>query len=317
MPADRTRGSKRGTTDGELTWTTPLDATKPASIAFAPNITPGTFNDPPTPVDPPAESMLFPPNGEAPASNKRNAHSKKKPVDHIPRPPNAFILFRSSFIKNQHVSSEVETNHSTLSKIIGLTWQNLPHEERQIWHAKAKAALDEHKKKFPEYAFRPLHTKGKGAADKRKVREVGPKDMERCAAIADLLVQGKKGADLEAAIAEFDKTHVPKIVTRFEAPITARSYRRSSSAPVPDTEHSKPTFLPSPIKSHKPRSSSSEPDSSSRLDATLDYSTPSSSSSQCDLDTASEYQCDSPASLSVASPSTYIPLTPTNPSLVS
>ena len=37
---------------------------------------------------------------------------------------------------------------------------------------KAKAALEEHKRKFPQYAFRPLHTKGKAPVEKRKVREV-------------------------------------------------------------------------------------------------------------------------------------------------
>ncbi|KAI0027326.1 high mobility group box domain-containing protein, partial [Vararia minispora EC-137] len=75
---------------------------------------------------------------------------------HIPRPPNAFILFRSSFIKSNHISSEVEGDHSTLSKIIGLTWQNMPDEERKFWHGKAKAAQEDHKRKFPNYAFRPL-----------------------------------------------------------------------------------------------------------------------------------------------------------------
>jgi hypothetical protein len=38
---------------------------------------------------------------------------------YIPRPPNAFILFRSSFIRSQNVPGRVEGNHSTLSKIIG------------------------------------------------------------------------------------------------------------------------------------------------------------------------------------------------------
>ncbi|EEB91736.1 hypothetical protein MPER_09858 [Moniliophthora perniciosa FA553] len=38
---------------------------------------------------------------------------------YIPRPPNAFILFRSSFIRSQKISGKVEGNHSTLSKIIG------------------------------------------------------------------------------------------------------------------------------------------------------------------------------------------------------
>lgn len=112
----------------------------------------------------------------------------------------------------------------------------MPHDERQVWHAKAKKALEEHRKKWPQYAFRPSHTKAKGGTEKRKVREVEPKDMKRCAKIAELLVEGKKGVELDAAIQEFDRTHVPEIVTRFEAPITAGSYRRSSSAPIDDSQ---------------------------------------------------------------------------------
>jgi hypothetical protein len=85
---------------------------------------------------------------------------------------------------------------------------------------------------------------------------VGPKDQKRCAKIAELLVKGKKGQELDAAIQEFDRHHVPEIVTRFEVPLTARMYRRSSSAPIPDTS----SFLPP--RSDTPRrlrASSSQP----------------------------------------------------------
>ncbi|KAG2129818.1 uncharacterized protein EDB93DRAFT_1181538 [Suillus bovinus] len=264
MPAERSRGSlKRESSDAsaQLTWTLPLEPASPQSIAFAPNVTPITFNDPPTTVDTTFEPVLFPtPTGEC--SSRRPTHSKKRPDDHIPRPPNAFILFRSSFIKSQHVSTGVETNHSTLSKIIGLTWQNMPHDERQIWHAKAKKALEDHRRKWPQYAFRPSHTKAKGGSEKRKVREVEPKDMKRCAKIAELLVEGKKGQELEHAIQEFDRTHVPEVVTRFEAPITARAYRRSSSAPIDNPETKKP-FLSSSSAPRRVRSTSSHPSLSS------------------------------------------------------
>lgn len=233
-----------------------------AGITFATNITPCTFNDPPPLVDAPpfhyGEAVLFPPPDEANGA-RRSGHTKKKPENHIPRPPNAFILFRSSFIKSQHVSTEVETNHSTLSKIIGLTWQNLPDEERQVWHAKAKAALDEHKRKFPQYTFKPLHSKSKGGTEKRKVREVGPKDLKRCAKIAELLVEGKKGHELDVAIQEFDKTHVPEVITRFEAPITAKAYRRSSSAPIPESTEPQPFLSSSPPLKRKSRAASTQP----------------------------------------------------------
>jgi hypothetical protein len=272
MPAERSRGSRRCGNDGnQLVWTNPIEPTASSGFSFATNLTPITFNDPPSSpsfeiFDPSAPEPLFPPS-ESP-SRSGPAHSKRKPDNHIPRPPNAFILFRSSFIKSQHVSTEVETNHSTLSKIIGLTWQNLPDTERQVWHAKAKAKLDEHKRKFPEYAFRPVHAKSKPAAEreKRKVREVGVKDMKRCAKIAELLVEGKKGAELDAAIQEFDKSHVPEIVTRFEEPITARAYRRPSSAPPPEAPsgpflHSFPSTPTKP----KHRASSSKPKSPAPL----------------------------------------------------
>lgn len=160
---------------------------------------------------------------------RRTSHGRKKPVNHIPRPPNAFILFRSMFIKSRHVSTEVETNHSTLSKIIGMTWQNLPDEERQKWHTKAKHAQDEHKRQFPQYSFRPIHNKAKNG-ERKKIREVGPKDQKRCEKIAELLVSGTKGQALEAAIHEFDKTHVPEIITRFDTPITANSFSPTSDS---------------------------------------------------------------------------------------
>lgn len=270
-------------------------------------MTPGTYNDPPVPVRFVVDSTLFPSIADT-KSNRRLGHSKKKPDNHIPRPPNAFILFRSSFIKNQHVSSEVETNHSTLSKIIGLTWQGLPHEEREIWHAKAKIALEEHKKMHPGYAFRPLHTKGRGGgSEKRKVREVGPKDVKRCEKIAQLLVEGKKGAELEAAIQEFDLHHVPEVVTRFETPITARTYRRSYSAPVPDTE-TKPTFLAT-TPPHEPaklrrasRATSSQPESSSSSSVSQDGYT--SSQLEWDSDSQSDYYS-SPSSPFVQPLDTY------------
>jgi len=234
MPAVQPRLALHDFSDDSLTANDrPIVGRNSIDIAFAPNVTPITFNDPPSPIIdvPSLQSSLFPPSipSDCPAP-RRSGHNKRKPENHIPRPPNAFILFRSAFIRNQHVSTKVETSHSTLSKIIGLTWQNLPNEERQVWHQKAKLALKDHKRRFPDYAFRPVH--GKKRADKRKMREVGPKDVKRCEKIAELLVGGKIGRDLDAALEEFDKNHAPEVVTRFEAPITAQTFE---VAPSPTT----------------------------------------------------------------------------------
>ncbi|KAJ7274513.1 hypothetical protein B0H12DRAFT_402157 [Mycena haematopus] len=251
MPAERSRYSRRSQADGPgIVWTLPVEPVGESGIGFAPNLTESTFADLPPLVDPldappvsPCESFIF--ASDEPSPVRRSPHTRKKSDNHIPRPPNAFILFRSSFIKSQSVSTEVETNHSTLSKIIGLTWKNLPPEERRVWHTKAMDAVAEHKRNFPTYAFRPKHPRGKKAdpdgpptKPKRKVREVY-QDPQRCKKIAELLVEGKKGVELDRAIQEFDKHHVPEIVTRFEAPVTARAYRRSSSVPTPNSDDSR------------------------------------------------------------------------------
>lgn len=66
------------------------------------------------------ESLLansMPSSGSAPARSK--ARGQRGDSNHIPRPPNAFILFRSAVIRQQRIPDRVEGNHSNLSKIIG------------------------------------------------------------------------------------------------------------------------------------------------------------------------------------------------------
>ncbi|KAF7312226.1 Phosphoacetylglucosamine mutase [Mycena indigotica] len=269
MPAERSRYSRRSQADGNaIVWTLPVQPVDESGIGFAPNLTEQNFADsppplvdiPPTPVSP-CNTFIF--SDETTFSDTRQetrrVHARKKSANHIPRPPNAFILFRSSFIKSQQVSETVETNHSTLSKIIGLTWKNLTEDERKVWRQAAAEAVAEHKRNFPTYAFRPKHSRGKkGDTDrpppkpKRKVREGTYQDPIRCEKIAELLAKGTNGAQLDAAIQEFDKNHVPQIVAKFQAPITARAYRRSSSVPAPNNDDSRPFLAPSPKSEGSP-----------------------------------------------------------------
>jgi hypothetical protein len=71
------------------------------------------------PPPPPTMFIMSPPSSPALGPTRTNAKDKRKDSTHIPRPPNAFILFRSSFIKAQHIPDKIEGNHSSLSKIIG------------------------------------------------------------------------------------------------------------------------------------------------------------------------------------------------------
>ncbi|KAJ6577688.1 hypothetical protein B0H19DRAFT_1121075 [Mycena capillaripes] len=237
MPPERSRYPRDG---AGLVWTLPVEPVGECGIGFSPEpLTECTFTD-----LLPCEPFMF--ADECPPTRaSRSPRRRKKSGNHIPRPPNAFILFRSWFIKSQRVSTEVETNHSTLSKIIGMTWKKLGADDKKIWHTRASDAVEEHKRNFPTYTFRPQHTPGKKADSdgptpktKRKVREVY-QDPVRCEKIAELLVEGMQGDELDRAIQEFDKHHVPEIVTRFEVPITDRAYRCSLSGPARESKDSR------------------------------------------------------------------------------
>ncbi|KAL6302721.1 hypothetical protein BKA93DRAFT_791828 [Sparassis latifolia] len=281
MPAERSmKRTKRSSpmAEGELTWAVSAEPPTFQPIMFTENLTPETFNEPP-PKQTPSKSSLVPSDGDAlphPAG-----HKLKKPDGHVPRPCNPFILFRGWMIKQNLVPRGVEGNHSTLSSILGKTWRSLSEPGKQVWRDKARMELDRHKAKYPDYVFKPEHLKEPSASPRRKVREVGLKDEKRCEAIAALLVQGKSGDELAAAMEEFDKNHVPEVVTRFDAPVTAGAYSRGSSGPVRSARKGKgrKRAASSQATCSEPSSASSSLASLSRSSSISLYESSASSSS--------------------------------------
>lgn len=76
-------------------------------------------------LEPPSMSSAALPSAIAPslmhhshARPRRRGH-RRDSAEHIPRPPNAFMLFRQNFVHQRHVPGSIETNHNSLSKIVG------------------------------------------------------------------------------------------------------------------------------------------------------------------------------------------------------
>jgi hypothetical protein len=150
-------------------------------------------------------------------------------MGYIPRPPNAFMLFRADFVRQKHVPGSIETNHGSLSKIIGNCWRSLPLEEKRVWEVKAKQAKAAHKLQYPEYRFRPVHNKNK---DKKKEKPATTiEDERRCEEVAQLLLEGKKGDELAAAVRHLDHARASP------PPAYQYRHRRSSSVPLPNDWH--------------------------------------------------------------------------------
>ncbi|KIP07231.1 hypothetical protein PHLGIDRAFT_89850, partial [Phlebiopsis gigantea 11061_1 CR5-6] len=181
-------------------------AVSPRNVTFAPNVTPGTFveetegDDLAAEVPPPSDALFPPAETPAPAPPRRRAPpGKRRSQGYIPRPPNAFMLFRANFVRQKHVPGSIETNHGSLSKIIGNCWKALPEQEKKIWESRAKKAKAEHKEMYPHYRFKPVHNKNKNK-DKKSKAPVDEPDERRCEEVAQLLLEGKKGDELAAAV---------------------------------------------------------------------------------------------------------------------
>ncbi|KIJ92025.1 hypothetical protein K443DRAFT_126060 [Laccaria amethystina LaAM-08-1] len=183
------------------------------TVTFAPNVTPVSYVDDESssnllnPSEEPVslENTLFPPSSmpAPPPARKRCPPGKRRSMGYIPRPPNAFMLFRADFVRQKHVPGSIETNHGSLSKIIGNCWRALPLEEKRVWELRAKHAKADHKIQYPEYKFRPVHNKNKDQMKKEKA-PVTVEDERRCEEVAQLLLEGKKGEELAAAVRDLD-----------------------------------------------------------------------------------------------------------------
>ncbi|KII94425.1 hypothetical protein PLICRDRAFT_60514, partial [Plicaturopsis crispa FD-325 SS-3] len=73
----------------------------------------------------------------------------------IPRPPNAFMLYRSDFWAKQKVTTTVERDHRHISRIAGHCWNNLSDAERAPYKRRAEAEKVRHAREHPEYKYTP------------------------------------------------------------------------------------------------------------------------------------------------------------------
>ncbi|KAL1739643.1 hypothetical protein HDZ31DRAFT_68729 [Schizophyllum fasciatum] len=98
---------------------------------------------------PPPHFMLpLPPNAQA-------RRAAKKP--HVPRPPNAFMLFRSDFLRR---TQNPEKRQQHLSRMAGEAWHNISDEERAEWMQRAADVAQKHNEEHPDWKYVPAPKSG-------------------------------------------------------------------------------------------------------------------------------------------------------------
>lgn len=82
--------------------------------------------------------------------------------EHIPRPPNAFMLYRSHMLKSRG-NADPEKRQQNLSRIAGQLWRAMSKDDRAVWHKKAAEVQAAHYAKYPGYKFKPNRKSAKSA----------------------------------------------------------------------------------------------------------------------------------------------------------
>ncbi|KAJ7596841.1 hypothetical protein C8J56DRAFT_298696 [Mycena floridula] len=173
----------------------------------SPEVTTNEFSLPSSPSSPDHSSSTLSPSTETCELSTSSAPTRpRRSGSAIPRPRNAFIIFRSEFYQGK-IKNTVERDHRHVSRILGHIWAQLPKEEKDEWKRKAEAEKAAHLKKYPGYRFSPTPRAGKPL--KRNVNRNGTEDMMRCRQVAAFILAGKEGDDLEVAVKDIDSVMPP------------------------------------------------------------------------------------------------------------
>ncbi|PCH33231.1 HMG-box, partial [Wolfiporia cocos MD-104 SS10] len=75
-----------------------------------------------------------------------------KGPDHIPRPANAWMLFRAATSRK---IKGIENNQRNVSKIISAAWRNMSEKDKAMWYERAATQKQLHAERFPGYRYHP------------------------------------------------------------------------------------------------------------------------------------------------------------------
>ncbi|KAI9068377.1 HMG-box, partial [Trametes sanguinea] len=93
----------------------------------------------------------------APIRNERESDNSKPP-EKVPRPPNAWILYRTAKLKEMKAEAkdgELPMKQADISRIVGEMWKTERGPIRKQFEKAAAIAKEKHAKKYPHYKYKP------------------------------------------------------------------------------------------------------------------------------------------------------------------
>lgn len=109
----------------------------------------------------------------------KKSHARKQPLGHIPRPRNAFILFRCDYGR-QNERTTRERDQTDVSRMVGNLWRNMTDDQRAPWVVLAEAEKKKHAALYPGYKYtrRVRKTKPTETTVKKQIEKEAEKAVE-------------------------------------------------------------------------------------------------------------------------------------------
>jgi HMG (high mobility group) box len=204
------------------------------------------------------------------------SHARRRKAGHVPRPPNAFMIFRSDMWRMRKFD-RYEKDHRNVSVIAGILWRDLSPEKQQYYQLRATIEKQRHALQNPGYKYSPVVRKQKSTT--KKTRNESSATMARCQKLASIWLK-----DVEESAHD-----VPvKINDGAWSSTLSLSGSSDSSASTP-----RPLSHSASSKSESPAelAPSSEPSTSEEFVPTddippLDLNAPSNVTDVCDMEKA-------------------------------
>ena len=196
------------------------------------------------------------------SSDRRAIRNRLRDPDWVPRPRNAFIIFRCEYSRKHARDPSDPSDRSsrcdkTLSKRAGEEWRCLSAAEREQYKLLAQQEKITHALQNPDYRFKPMRRPGPGApSNPTRARSGAGRRNDRSARVASLMMRSERSASSPTGDTGHDgDANLGSVgVQAASSPASTSVYgrRRSSSMPQPvatwktDTPPAKPK-TPTPL----------------------------------------------------------------------
>jgi hypothetical protein len=201
------------------------------------------------------------------SSDRRAVRNRQRDPDWVPRPRNAFIIFRCEYSRkhardSNDTSDKPSRSDKTLSKRAAEEWRCLSTEEREQYKILAVQEKAAHALQNPDYRFKPVRRTPTGIASRSRPSTF--RRTDRSAQVASLIMRSERGVSSvpqDADVHQHKANQPEPAIVPASSSTVVTGRRRSASMPQP-VAASHAVVIPAKARTPVPISCMSSPGSS-------------------------------------------------------